>query len=104
MGVQPAGQVMIHNTFRTNYLTREEVLGMLTEHEISRVSNVEDGVSLPHGEEYLDLLRLDQGVQKANGILVPMASVLPKNAVSNATWHNILARLARRETASDYDA
>ncbi len=89
---------------RTKYLTREEVLSMLTEPEVACVSNVEDGASLPHGEEYLDLQKLEHGVQRANGILVPTASVLPRSALSSGTWHDILARLARRETAGDYDA
>jgi hypothetical protein len=89
---------------QTKYLTREEVLDMLTAPELARVSNVEDGASLPHGEEYLDLQKLENGVQCVNGALVPTASVLPRRALSITTWHDILARLARRETAGDYDA
>lgn len=79
---------------RSAYVTREEILNLLSSEEIAGVSTAEDASHLHHGEEYLDLMKLEQGVRRADGIAVPMGHVLPRIAVNGETWKRILARLA----------
>jgi hypothetical protein len=42
----------------------------------------------------LDLERLEQGVQRAQGTKPVMGRVLPRKGVHDATWTKILAQLA----------
>jgi hypothetical protein len=77
------------NTARTELLTRENILKLLSDDEVSKVSTAEAGIHLAEGEEYLDLERLELGVLKAS-----MGSVLPRKAVEPATWARILQMLS----------
>jgi hypothetical protein len=88
---------------RTELLTRETILKLLSDDEVSKVSTAEAGIHLAEGEEYLDLERLEAGVLKAAMGSVPpgqgdpkaaMGSVLPRKAVHEATWARILKQLA----------
>jgi hypothetical protein len=78
---------------RTAYVTRESVLKLLSNDEVAKVSTAETAVRLPDGDEYLDLERLDKGVQRADGIAPEMGRVLPKTAVHADTWSKILTHL-----------
>jgi len=78
-----------HN--RVDYLTSDGVLKLLSDDEAASVSNAESTDSLSEGEEYFDLERLDQGVQRASGPGADMGRVLPKNAVHEETWSKIVA-------------
>jgi hypothetical protein len=74
---------------RTELLTRETILKLLSDDEVSKVSTAEAGIHLADGEEYLDLERLEAGVLTAT-----MGSVLPRKAVHEATWTRILQQLS----------
>lgn len=76
---------------RIDYLTRDGVLKLLSDDEIASVSNAESAEDLAEGDEYLDLEHLDEGVHKADGMLVVVRRVLPKKAVHEQTWSKILA-------------
>jgi hypothetical protein len=78
----------------SDYLLRETILDLLSDDEVSRVSNAETKVRLEEGDEFLDLEQLDAGVRLADGVLVHMGSVLPRKAVHEATWQQIRALLA----------
>ena len=90
---------------RTDYVSREAILKLLSDDEVARVSTAETAVRLADGEEYLDLEHLEQGVRRALGITVPMGRVLPRRALHDDTWAKILAQLAgdraARATAND---
>lgn len=82
------------NANRTEYMTRHAVLKLLSDEEVARVSNVEGGLRLAEGDEYLDLEQLGQGVRRAEGTGTPMRRVLPRKAVNEETWRKILEELA----------
>ncbi len=73
---------------------REEVLDLLSDEEVSQVSRAETAAHLAEGDEFLDLQRLGDGVAIADGVRVRMGLVLPRKAVSERTWQQILELLA----------
>lgn len=80
---------------RTEHVTREAVLNLLSNDEIARVSTAEAATGLTEGQEYLDLEHLDQGVQQAKAVIKgTMGHVLPRTCVADETWKKILAQLA----------
>jgi len=81
---------------RADQVARDTILMLLTNEETARVSTAEGASGLPEGAEYVNLEHLDRGVQRAKAATkVTMGHVLPRSAVSGATWTKILARLAR---------
>jgi hypothetical protein len=93
LGVTVEAMPRAERSSRADLLTRAAVLGLLTEDEISRVAMAETADHLPDGDEYLDLGRLDRGVQRSRGVHEPMGRVLPRSAVPALTWDRILTRL-----------
>ena len=89
-----AERVHLTATRYATLLTRAHVLAALTDDEIARVSTAEGATRLSASEEFLDLERLDMGVQRARESSVPMGRVLPRNAVQAATWTKIVGQLA----------
>lgn len=69
---------------------RDKILNLLTDEETARVSTREDGRAM-HGE-FIDLEDLGRGVQNG-GFAGTVGRALPKDAVSTATWNNIVALL-----------
>lgn len=82
------------NESRTEYVTRDSVLKLLSDDEVARVSTAETAARLSEGDEYLDLEHLDLGVQRAGATATPMARVLPRKAVHANTWSRILTHMA----------
>ncbi len=81
------------NDNRTEYVTRDVILKLLSDDEVARVSSAETAARLSDGDEYLDLEHLDQGVRRAAGTAAPMGRVLPRKAVQEGTWTKILTQL-----------
>lgn len=80
---------------RTEYVTRDTILKLLSDEEVARVSTAETAVRLAEGEEYIDLETPDQGVHRADGgKAVPMGHVLPRKAVHEKTWRDIVSLLS----------
>jgi hypothetical protein len=77
---------------RTENLTRDSIMKLLSDNEIASVSTAETG-RLSGGDEYLDLEHLDRGIRRAPGTATAMGNVLAKNAVAEATWNKILTQL-----------
>lgn len=88
------------NPKRTDYLTRDSILKLLSDDEVASVSTAETAVNLSEGDEYLDLEQLDRGVQQANGAAPAMGRVLPKKAVHENTWSKLLTKLAASPSRS----
>ncbi|MEN9577477.1 MAG: hypothetical protein RJA70_486 [Pseudomonadota bacterium] len=86
---------MKKNEPRTVYVTRDAILKLLSDDEIARVSTAETAARLMDGDEYVDLEVPDQGVRTALGSSsIPMGRVLPKKAVLEKTWREIVALLS----------
>jgi hypothetical protein len=83
---------------RTEYVTRDAILKLLSDDEVAKVSTAE-AASLTEGEEYLDLEHLEQGVRRARPGTKP-ARVLPRGAVQEATWRKILVQLSSHGIAT----
>jgi hypothetical protein len=84
----------MNNNKLFEYITRTSILNLLSDEEAASVSIAETAACLSDGDEYLDLERLDQGVQRTNRTAAPMGFVLPRKAVYADTWRKILTRLA----------
>jgi len=76
-----------------DYVTRDLILELLSEAEVSAVSTAESAAKLSEGEEYIDLEHLGMGVQRADGLVVVMGRVLPRKAVRGPTWTRVLSQL-----------
>jgi hypothetical protein len=83
----------MQNATRSEYLTRDRVFKLLSEQEVASVAIAETAASLTDGDEYLDLGRLHEGVQKAGSSAAPMGRVLPKKAIHENTWGKLLIQL-----------
>lgn len=74
--------------------TRDSVLRLLSRDEVARLSNVETAPILALGDEYLDLDRIDQGVQTVHPLSrLGAGRALPRGGVDPTTWIKILALL-----------
>lgn len=82
------------NDKRSEYVTRDGILKLLSDDEVARVTTAEAAVQLPDGDEYLDLEQLKRGVQRASRANTSMGRVLPRKAVHENTWSKILKQLA----------
>lgn len=82
------------NDTSIQFVTREKVLMLLSDDEVSTVATAETADGLPDGDEYLDMELLDQGVQRAHEAKIPMGRILPRKAIHEKTWNKI--RMALR--------
>ena len=85
---------------RSEYATRNSLMKLLTDDEITTVTIAESAACLADGEEYLDLEQLDQGVQQAPGKNTPMGRVLPRKSVHEKTWAKLLLQLPASSAAA----
>lgn len=86
---------MNKNEVRMEYITRETILKLLSDDEIARVSTAETATHLVEGDEYVDLEAPDQGVRTAlGGSNARLGRVLPRKAILEKTWREILALLS----------
>ena len=73
---------------------RAAILDLLSDFENARVSNAEGRAILKEGDESIDLSDLARGIQKLGPAKIPHpGEVLPKSAVSSATWGQICQKL-----------
>lgn len=84
---------------RRHYLVRAGMLKLLSHEEVASVSTAEPADQLGEGDEYIDLKHIDRGVCRARGVTPPMARVLDRKAVKEATWTKIVQQLATLERA-----
>ncbi len=92
---------MNHSEERTEYVTRDTILKLLSDAEIARVSTAETAAHLQNGDEYVDLDAPERGVQRAPvEPPTPMGQVLPRKAVGRQTWRRIGILLAAHIAAT----
>lgn len=82
------------NDKRRVYIARDQILNLLSESELRKVSMAEGAPRPAEGHEFLDLGALEVGVQRAAQATTPIGRMLPRSAVQEATWTKILAVLA----------
>jgi hypothetical protein len=80
---------------RTEFVTRDSILKELADDERKSVNKVEKEAGLQPGEEYLDLERLEAGVQRGPNTTTAMTNVLPRRSVRPETWSRIMARVSK---------
>jgi hypothetical protein len=92
---------MSHDPQTAAARTRYNVLKLLSDDEVARVSTAETAATLSPGDEYLDLDHLEDGVRVATLTrYMSTANLLPKSTVGDATWRAILTELPPRPVAS----
>ena len=80
-------------TRRSRLVSRDTILGLLSDEETARVSSAEGRNDLAMGDEYIDLAHLDQGVQQAFGPTKHEGNLLPRSAVHATTWQKIQTQM-----------
>lgn len=76
---------------------REQVLELLTDEETALVSRSEPS-AVNEGDEYVDLDRLDAGVQRVDGVPLAKVSAIFRRLVHDDTWRRIISVLAANGT------
>ena len=84
---------------KTEHITREKILMLLSDDEVASVCTAETAARPLEGEEYLDMDDLDQGVRSALGTSPPMNRLLMRRAVHEKTWDKILKQLSTLRAA-----
>ena len=93
------------NEVQADYVTRETLLKLLSDHEVASVSTAETAAYLADGDEYVDLEKPDRGVLKALGkSTAPMGHVLSKKAVQDKTWRKIVALVSEHHAVAEHSA
>ncbi len=77
---------------RFDYLTRDGIMRLLSDDEVSAVSTAQTAAHLDDGDEYVDLETLREGVHNGPTRPAVMGHVLPKKAVGDA-WLKIIVKL-----------
>jgi hypothetical protein len=86
----------VEKAHRSQYVTRESVLMLLSDDEVAAVATAETATRLPEGDEYLDMEQLGQGVQRSHHKHTPVGRMLPRKSVHENTWNKILKQLPAR--------
>ena len=79
---------------KLEYASTEQIMKLLSDEEVAKVSNAESPHQVSNGDEYIDLQHLESGVRRAIGSSQPTGRLLPRKAVHEKTWTKILNRLA----------
>lgn len=87
----------MNDTQRNDLVTRHHLLSLLSDDEIASVSSAEAETRLATGEEYLDLTKLESGVQVAREGANNVGNVVPRSAVAEATWQKLVTQLKGAE-------
>jgi|GEM_PF-85455 len=86
-----ARQVHEHEA-RARFVSRDQVLELLSDDEVTKVSLAETAGAIAEGEEYVDLLHMDRGVRRALAGS-NAGGLLARKAVEDDTWVRITSLL-----------
>jgi hypothetical protein len=76
------------------YITRQEILDMLSDEEVTKVAIEEEPSRLIEGDEYIDLEHLERGIQQVlGGFKKDSNNVLARSVVRDETWAKIINKL-----------
>ena len=84
----------MNDATRAEHVTRENILMLLSDDEVARVSTAQATARPLEGEEYLDLEDLDRGVRNALATNPPMNRLVLRRSVYEKTWRKIREELA----------
>jgi hypothetical protein len=73
--------------------TRDAILDALSEMEVASITTASTISGLHAGDEFIDLEHVELGVRRASGVAPPPGYVLPRCAVSDATWRLVVSML-----------
>jgi hypothetical protein len=75
-------------------ITREHIMALLSDAEIAKISSAEAARRPIEGDEYIDLESPGAGVHQVHAVsAVHPGHILPRSAVSDATWAKIIAAI-----------
>jgi hypothetical protein len=83
----------MHYRERQQPLIDTMLIALLSEEEFARVNTPHAAARLSEADEYLDLEQLDRGVQRGPVAPRPICRLLPRSAVRESTWAEILGWL-----------
>jgi|HubBroStandDraft_6_1064221.scaffolds.fasta_scaffold643932_2 hypothetical protein len=75
--------------------TRAAILELLSCEEVASLTAPHPAHWLNADEEFLDLEHVDRGIRRASAVAAPAGHLLPRTAVSDETWRQIVSRLNR---------
>jgi len=84
---------------RTEHQIRQNILMLLSDDEVSKVSMAETTAHPLEGEEYLDLDDMAHGVRSAHSPTAPMSRLVLRRSVHENTWNKIRAELVALHAA-----
>lgn len=86
------------NKKQSEAVMRDHLLGILSAEESARVANAGLPVKLLEGDEFIDLMEIDRGVQRAGATnRNPVGETLARKAVHENTWLKIVTDLTARK-------
>jgi hypothetical protein len=78
------------------FTLRDRIIELLSDDEYSELNSSDIGKLLVTGEQYVDFSQLNKGVLTASlATVAPLEGVLPRRAVSEATWSSIVQMLPK---------
>lgn len=84
----------MNSSKRTDLMTREKLMKLLSDTEVASVSNAEKASGLTNGDEFIDLEEIKKGIQFASAkTKTPPGQVLSKKSVHAKTWSKIVKEL-----------
>jgi hypothetical protein len=77
----------------TRVFDRDQIMAILWDDPIAAVCGTDVPAKLGRGDEYLDLQRLETGLQRAAHSMTPTGGELSRRAVHPRTWERLMAQL-----------
>jgi hypothetical protein len=74
------------------FISRDSILKILSDEEVARVGMTKTASKLAEGDEFIDLMQIELGVQRA-GASSQLPDVLPRKAVHENTWRKVVTNL-----------
>jgi hypothetical protein len=81
----------MHTNLRNELTARDGIIKLLSDNEVARVSTAEASPRFAEGDEYIDLENLSLGVRLVHSPIGALEHLIPKKAVNDVTWTQILA-------------
>lgn len=85
-----------------DFISRESLLKILSDDEASRLRMNEPATQLGDGDEFIDLMEIERGVQRAGE--VNPKDVLPRKALHENTWRKIVTNVNAWKSMTQLDA
>jgi hypothetical protein len=84
----------MHTDLKNELQARDGIIKLLSDDDVAKVSTAEASPRFTEGDEYIDLEHLSLGVRLVHSPIGSLEHLIPKKAVNDITWTQILALLA----------